>query len=275
MRSAILLFALPIALYAQRIDFHEPVAAYSDSKAYGYEPGTNAASLQYTNGCVHSASPFFLSFAKPEGNYRVTVMLGGIPEAANTTVKAELRRLMLEGVRTKAGETATRTFIVNIRAPQIPGGGEVRLKPREKTSEAMAWDNKLTLEFNGEHPSVCVVQVEPAGAIPTIYIAGDSTSTDQPGEPYNSWGQMLTRFFGPSVAIANHGESGETLRVFHRREAAGEGDEHHQAGRLSFGPDGPQRYEGEGRRSRARSRPTSPISSASSKKPASTGRRRS
>jgi lysophospholipase L1-like esterase len=31
------------------------------------------------------------------------------------------------------------------------------------------------------------------------------------GEPYASWGQMLTAFFKPTVAIANHGESGESV----------------------------------------------------------------
>ena len=50
--------------------------------------------------------------------------------------------------------------------------------------------------------------------VPTLYIAGDSTSTDQPLEPFNSWGQMLTRFFKPDIAVANHGESGESLRSF-------------------------------------------------------------
>jgi lysophospholipase L1-like esterase len=33
---------------------------------------------------------------------------------------------------------------------------------------------------------------------------------DQPSEPYASWGQMLTRFLGADVAVANHGESGES-----------------------------------------------------------------
>src|SRR5207248_3988607 len=55
---------------------------------------------------------------------------------------------------------------------------------------------------------------EKADQVPTLYIAGDSTSTDQPLEPFNSWGQMLTRFFKPEIAIANHGESGESLRSF-------------------------------------------------------------
>jgi len=58
------------------------------------------------------------------------------------------------------------------------------------------------------------VEVEKVGSVPTIFIAGDSTSTDQPVEPYNSWGQMLTRFFQPTIAIANHGESGESLSSF-------------------------------------------------------------
>jgi len=45
-----------------------------------------------------------------------------------------------------------------------------------------------------------------------VYLLGDSTVCDQPLEPYASWGQMLPRFFRPGVAIANHAESGESLR---------------------------------------------------------------
>jgi lysophospholipase L1-like esterase len=48
----------------------------------------------------------------------------------------------------------------------------------------------------------------------TVYLAGDSTVTDQPNEPYNSWGQMLPRFFKATVAVANHAESGESLKSF-------------------------------------------------------------
>lgn len=47
----------------------------------------------------------------------------------------------------------------------------------------------------------------------TVYLTGDSTVTDQPSEPWNSWGQMLTRFFKPGVAIANHAESGESTKI--------------------------------------------------------------
>jgi lysophospholipase L1-like esterase len=76
------------------------------------------------------------------------------------------------------------------------------------------WDDKLTLEFNGARPCVCAVEITPADDALTVFLAGDSTVTDQPREPWNSWGQMLPRFFKPGVAIANHAESGESLPSF-------------------------------------------------------------
>jgi len=206
----VFLVLLASAAAAQTFDFAstspEP---YSAQSGYGFEARVTAA-----GGCTSSAQgPFYFSVRVPgEGNYKVTVKLGDPSAAAVTTVKAELRRLMLESIRTAAGQFETRSFIVNVRTPRYPGG-EVQLKDREKASEAWAWDDRLTLEFIGDHPSVCKIAIEKA-AVPTIYIVGDSTSTDQPLEPYNSWGQMLTRFFQPQVAVANHGESGESLRGF-------------------------------------------------------------
>jgi lysophospholipase L1-like esterase len=154
----------------------------------------------------------------PEGNYRVTVTLGDAIASSNTTVKAESRRLMLESVATKSGEFVTRSFIVNVRnrflpAPpkNAPGGTEVKLNEREQGVKD--WDDKLTLEFNGSAAKVCSVDVE-AVDVPTIFLAGDSTVTDQPMEPGASWGQMLPRFFKPDVVVANHAESGETLKSF-------------------------------------------------------------
>ena len=180
----------------------QPTALYSDSVGYGFEANSTPSAL------------FFSLHVPEEGNYRVTVTLGDAAAESVTTVKAELRRLMLECVRTAPGGSETRSFLVNVRTPKIPGGGEVRLKDREKGNEANAWDSRITLEFSGTHPSVRRIEVEKADNVPTIYIAGDSTSTDQPGEPFNSWGQMLPRFFQPTIAVANHGESGESLRGF-------------------------------------------------------------
>jgi lysophospholipase L1-like esterase len=175
--------------------------AYSAQTGFGVE-GTMPVVEPHSAG----KTPFLFSVAVPEGNYKVTVTFGG-DTASDTTVKAELRRLMLERIVVRAGGSATRTFIVNVRTPAYPGGA-VKLKPREAVQEARAWDDRLTLEFDGT-PAVRALKIEPAD-VPTIYVLGDSTVADQPGEPYASWGQMLPRFFKPSVAVANHAESGES-----------------------------------------------------------------
>ncbi len=56
------------------------------------------------------------------------------------------------------------------------------------------------------------VEIDRADSLPTLFLLGDSTVCDQPREPYASWGQMLTRFFDDRIVLANHAESGETLR---------------------------------------------------------------
>jgi lysophospholipase L1-like esterase len=139
----------------------------------------------------------------------VTVTLGGDADSA-TTVKAELRRLMLEKISVAAEKSVEKTFIVNLRTPKIGETNHVHLKPRETTSEIWDWDEKLTLEFNGTNPSLRSLEIEKAD-VPTVFLLGDSTVCDQPAEPWNSWGQMLPRFFKPEVVIANHAESGETI----------------------------------------------------------------
>ncbi len=183
-------------------------SVYGKESGYGFEPGANVKS---NDRGVTSDKPFFFSVAVPEGNYSVRLTVGDAKEATSTTVKAELRRLMLEKVETAPGKFATQSFVVNVRTPLLAQGGEVKLKDREKTSEWWAWDEKLTLEFNGAHPAISAIEITNAD-VPTIFLLGDSTVCDQPAEPYNSWGQMLTRFFTPGVAIANHAESGESLK---------------------------------------------------------------
>ena len=159
-----------------------------------------------------SDKPFFFSIALPEGSYRVTVVLGG-GQKSITTVWAEARRLMLEKIATKPNASVTRVFDTNVRVPEIGNdtAHRVRLKPREVGN--LNWDNKLTLEFNGDHPSFRSIRIEPIKEA-TIYLAGDSTVVDQDLEPWTAWGQMLPRFFGPGVVVANHAESGETIRSF-------------------------------------------------------------
>jgi lysophospholipase L1-like esterase len=56
---------------------------------------------------------------------------------------------------------------------------------------------------------------------PVIYLAGDSTVTNQsadypyaPGTSYGSWGQMLTPFLSDALFISNHAHSGLTTESF-------------------------------------------------------------
>jgi lysophospholipase L1-like esterase len=198
-------------LPANKFDFgSDKVAAsavYTNETGFGFDLGSKVACGPAS---CSSDQPFFFSVRLPEGNYSVTLKLGDGTAASVTTVKAESRRLMLERVKTAPGEFLTRTFTVNIRTPRIATGGEVKLKDRELG--VLHWDDKLTLEFNDAHPSVSAVEITPADHAVTVYILGDSTVTDQPREPWNSWGQMLPRFFKAGVAIANHAESGESLK---------------------------------------------------------------
>lgn len=196
---------------------------YSKPSGYGFEPGPSIEKANTTQDttahpALFSDKPFYFTTRVPaEGNYRVKLTLGGPDVPSSATIKAELRRLMVERVDTAPGKFKTVEFIVNTRTPKITpvdgiAAGEVKLKaPRETTKEAWAWDDAITLEFNGAHPAVSAIEISPAD-VPTIFLIGDSTVCDQSGEPYASWGQMLTRFFKPTVAIASHAESGETYR---------------------------------------------------------------
>ncbi|WP_211101508.1 rhamnogalacturonan acetylesterase [Niveispirillum sp. SYP-B3756] len=181
---------------------------YDPSKGFGFEPSYRP----------EADKPFLFSVKVPEGNYRVTVTLGDARAAGDTTVKAESRRLMLADVATAKGRFETHSFIVNVRdtglpppPPNAPGGAAVRINEREVGK--LDWDDKLTLEFDGKAPKLAALSIERA-EVPTLYLAGDSTVTDQPAEPGASWGQMLTAFLTPDLAVANHAESGETLKSF-------------------------------------------------------------
>jgi lysophospholipase L1-like esterase len=191
--------------------------AYTAARGYGFEPGAAIQGVDRggdarRGGFCTSEGPFFFSVDLPEGDFRVTLLLGDPAGESHTVVRAESRRLALEPVVTQKGGTATATFLVHLRTPQIPGGGTVRLKPRE--IGALHWDRRLTLEFNGPRPCVAALEIEPAPGAITVFLAGDSTVTDQQLEPYAAWGQMLPAFFGPTVAVANHAESGETIHSF-------------------------------------------------------------
>ena len=83
--------------------------------------------------------------------------------------------------------------------------------PRETIQEAWAWDDLITLEFDGNHPALTRLEILPRRMFPPCSSSAIPLVCDQSPEPYTSWGQMLTRFFKPEVAIANHGESAKPI----------------------------------------------------------------
>lgn len=182
-----------------------PGELFSTARGYGY----------LDKAGEDTKAPRRFALQLPEGSYDVTVQLGNASQATETTVKAETRRLMLHGIATKPGEFVTRKFTVNIRRPEFGSGEKTRLKERESGPPmSPSWDDMLSLEFNGTQPGVVALQVEPTPAATTVFLAGDSTVTDQLNEPWAGWGQMLPSFFQPGVAISNHAESGLALFSF-------------------------------------------------------------
>lgn len=212
-----------------------PEIRYTEARGYGFEPDIHVpapgvAPMPATAPAIRipesprewadprnpnsvtSEQPFIFSVRVTEGNYRVRVRLGDPDFEGNTTVKAEARRLMLESVRTAEEGMVTKTFLVNVRGPALPGGGSVKLDPREPGS--FTWDDKLSIQFSGGWVALSDIEIEKVNDAVTVFLCGDSTVTDQPREPYGTWGMMLPRFFGPGVAVANHAESGQTLKAF-------------------------------------------------------------
>lgn len=177
---------------------------YTDAQGYGYD--------FHTSWDGKSNTPFFFSVKVPDGNYRVTVTLGSRKSAGSTTVRGESRRLFYENVPTRRGELKTETFIINKRDTVIKGHTYVKIKPRERTK--LNWDNRLTIEINGDCPRISAVTIERDDKVPTVFLCGNSTVVDNDAEPYTSWGQMIPRFFNDKVCIANYAESGLSANTF-------------------------------------------------------------
>jgi lysophospholipase L1-like esterase len=164
----------------------------------GPAPALDPAALMKCTG----TSPIRCSFGGPTGNYDVTVLLGGA--AAGTTIaQAEQGRIMLPSVMTAAGETKMFSFTVNVRQPE---GEPVQMRPSNGTPG-------LDVYFSGAAPQLKGIGYAPAAKPFMIYIAGDSTTCDQPAG-LGGWGQSLPQFFDYPVSVANYADSGESSGSF-------------------------------------------------------------
>lgn len=187
-----------------------PYDAYTAERGYGYDLGTKPGD-----------TPFFFSVKLPEGNYRVTVMLGDAAGESDTTVRSESGQLHFASVRTEAGRSTTKVFYANVRRPELsppappnaPGEPRVHMFiPGE--ANARHWDEKLTIEFNGARPRVAELALVKDDKVPVIFTAGDSTVADPRRGPGGNWPTQLAQFLKPEVVICNSASSGETSKSF-------------------------------------------------------------
>ena len=193
---------------------------YNGELGYGFDiENTDAAKIlrpenSETGYCTANV-PFYFSAKVSEGTYEVNITFGATDQNSETTVKAEGRRLMLFQVEVPKGETQTESITVNVRTPKIDEKRSINRKEREMNY--MNWDDRLSLEFSGNYPAIQSIEIKPKEKYTTIFLAGNSTVTDQDCAPWASWGQMITHFFDNDISIANYAESGATMSSFKAR----------------------------------------------------------
>lgn len=143
------------------------------------------------------------------GNYNVKLIMGDKKEATNVTVFSERRRCVLRNASAKAGEFIEYNFTANV----------CDIVPRGK--KEVYHDDGLDITIIGDKARINAMVVEEAISAPTIYIAGDSTVTDQsaqypynPGKSYCGWAQVFPMFFKEGISVSNHAHSGLSNKSF-------------------------------------------------------------
>ncbi|MFI9545538.1 rhamnogalacturonan acetylesterase [Streptomyces sp. NPDC052016] len=139
-------------------------------------------------------------FDVPPGTYDVTVLLGG-ETASSTAIGGETRRSLLPETAVPAGERVARSFTVNVRTPEGEPTGP-------------AGTPGLDLVLGGSAPALADIRVTPARHARQIFLVGDSTVCDQPGDPYAGWGQQLPQYLRRGVSVANYADSGESTVTY-------------------------------------------------------------
>ena len=142
------------------------------------------------------------------GNYNVTICIKTNEQPLkNIMIFTGRRRLAFMGT-IGSNETFKKTFTVNV-SNIIPRG-----------FQEVFTDLTIDITVLGLNPRITSLKVEEISC-PTLYIAGDSTVTDQggtypykPEHCYSGWGQMLSLYMLPNISLSNHAHSGLTTESF-------------------------------------------------------------
>lgn len=151
----------------------------------------------------YKKEPQEIKIAVPNGNYKVTLNITAQSDT-RYTVYSQNRRFVVVDRVIRAGETQNLTFVVNV-CDYIRRDAAYTV---DSIQIYIVCDEELAI--TSEYVPVNV---------PTLYIIGDSTITDQPAEyPYDpekaycGWGQVLPMLLDNQIAVSNHAESGATTR---------------------------------------------------------------
>jgi len=146
-----------------------------------------------------------------QGNYRVTVVIRTKEPMKDVLIFAGRRHLGFLGDISVQGAEETefrQTMLVNV-CDIIPRGHTRRHE-----------DKTLDITVAAGSPRLSELTVEEVSS-PVLYIAGDSTVTDQsadypyaPGTSYSGWGQMISGYLDDRTAVSNHAHSGLTTASF-------------------------------------------------------------
>jgi lysophospholipase L1-like esterase len=147
-----------------------------------------------------TGAPLACHFGGDPGDYQVTVQLGG---PGQNEVEAEYYRRMLTQT-TVAGDAKWFSFITNVRVYE---GEPLRPDQDSGTSKGIPG---LDLYFRGKDSKPLSVCYEPIAKPLMLWLAGDSTVTDQQSTAYSGWGQHLPQHFVSPVSVANYADSGES-----------------------------------------------------------------
>lgn len=191
-----------------------PVQWYKDVKltdicqgAFGCYIDQNAARERYPYEEERQIPLVYRADLVSGGNYQIEVTIRAQEHVQEVLLFAGRRHLVYHGAMA-AGEQRTVTSVVNI-CDIIPRGETVSFE-----------DHSLDLALIGANVELVSIHIrEWSGK--TLYIAGDSTVTDQsaeypylPATSYNGWGQMIGYFLEGAAAVSNHAHSGLTTESF-------------------------------------------------------------
>lgn len=150
----------------------------------------------------------FKADVEQDGAYQVLVNVTSDDEPIyNMKLFCGRRNLIARNIELPAHSSKVISFITYV-SPYIPAMTSIPME-----------EKAIYISYTGHHASISQITITETNA-PVLYIAGDSTLTDQnalyPYYPYGScggWAQMLAQYF-PTIAICNQAHSGMTTNCF-------------------------------------------------------------